>query len=220
MNPQELQERIEEINTQIDEGKTVDVTVEQEGESAQLEVSKVGDHSIARAPAAPPTTPVADAGINLDVSADNDISDAQIIEKITRASGKDTALGVPRVILTRDDANKVWVVVENCAYLTAGHTITVLAEDTTDLASVPRVFWAIIAPEELSLAAPVFHDLIYQCGGRLPNENIDPVDGKVFTRRETDDLFREIMKKAGIPRWKRTAAYLAVRSFGSFAWKG
>ena len=228
MNIQELQEQIEEINTQIDEGKTVGVTVEQEGEAAQLEVFKEGDHSTARAPAlhSIPPQAAAEAGIempaaavNLDVSAGDDISDAEIMEKIGRASGAGGDSEVPRVTLTRDENNKVWVLVGNCSYSTAGHSITAPDGYKTDLASVPRVFWALLAPEELSLAAPLFHDLIYRCGGNLPDGNIDPFDGKRFKRRETDDLFREIMKKAGIPRWKRTAAYLAVRSFGSFAWK-
>jgi len=112
------------------------------------------------------------------------------------------------------------VLFEKCSYQTAGHTISARAGYETDLASIPRLFWSILAPEELSLAAPLFHDLIYRCGGSLPEDGLNPFDGKLFERKEVDDLFLELMKKAKIPRWKRTAAYWAVRGFAGFAWKG
>ncbi len=237
MNDAKLKKQIKEINKRIAAGETVEVTLEGEKKSAHLAVDAKGARRRTRKPPTPKRQPAenevmgidaAAAGdtFRLDMDASGDISDAQIEEKIKQASGLAVAVGamadaedLPRVILTRDEAKRVWVLFEKCSYQTADHTITAPANYETDLASIPRVFWTIVAPEELSLAAPLFHDLIYRCGGSLPEDGLNPFDGKLFERKEADDLFLELMKKAKIPRWKRTAAYLAVRGFAGFAWK-
>jgi hypothetical protein len=131
---------------------------------------------------------------------------------------------LPRVVLTRDEQRKVWILVDDCSYqpnnIDPLCTITARRNFETDLSSIPRVFWSIIAREELSLAAPLFHDLIYRCGGgKLSPQQLAPPDCHVFKRAEVDDLFLELMTRAGIPRWKRQAAFWAVRGFAGFAWK-
>jgi hypothetical protein len=128
---------------------------------------------------------------------------------------------LPVVTLTHDDINNVWILAADCSYTTSNHKVTAVEGFRTDLSSIPRIFWSLLDPPELSLAAPLFHDLIYRCAGKLPSSfgRIDPGDGFVFVREQVDALFLELMTKAGIPKWKRTAAYLAVRGFAGFAWK-
>lgn len=239
MNDAKLKKQIREINKRIAAGETVEVTLEGDKQSARLAVDAGGARRLKRKPRSPENqlagsenktlgidAPAAGEAFRLDLVAAGEISDAQITEKIEQTVALSQAAGVagdtgdlPRVILTRDEAKRVWVLFEKCSYRTADHTLTAPANYETDLASIPRVFWTIIAPEELSLAAPLFHDLIYRCGGSLPEDGLNPFDGKLFERKEADDLFLELMKKAKIPRWKRTAAYLAVRGFAGFAWK-
>ena len=237
MSQAELKKQITEINKRVAAGETVEVSVEGEKQTAHLAVDADGARRHKQKPhkaknqadgdgKATGIDAPADQTFNLNLGAAEDISDAQIAEKIKRASELSDAAGVagddgdlPRVVLTRDEARRVWVLFQQCSYQTGEHTITAPANYETDLASIPRIFWSILAPEELSLAAPLFHDLIYRCAGSLPESGLNPFDGKVFERKEVDDLFLELMKKAKIPRWKRTAAYCAVRGFAGFAWK-
>ena len=121
------------------------------------------------------------------------------------------------------EGNNEWSVVEDNSYsANDGYTITVKKGFRTDLASIPRFCWVLIASYELSVVAPVFHDLIYRSGGgvvRAPDGRVEP-GAKVFTRREADDLFLELMTRAKVSYWKRNVAYLAVEYFGASAWKG
>lgn len=239
MNKTALKRQINDINKRIAAGETVAVTLEAEKQAAHLTVDAEGARRLKKKPSAPKNQPnksvsealginaaTTDKAFSLDFNAAGDISDAEINEKIEQAAALSQAAGVaadagdlPRVVLTRDEAKRVWVLFQQCSYRTGNHTITAPADYETDLSSIPRVFWSILAPEELSLAAPLFHDLIYRCGGSLPADGLNPFDGKIFERKEVDDLFLELMKKAKIPRWKRTAAYWAVRGFAGFAWK-
>lgn len=89
----------------------------------------------------------------------------------------------------------------------AGHpcTICVPAGFITDLASVPRLLWWLIAPFCLGPAA-VLHDFLYRRGGFY--------GGRTWTRRDVDRLFGRVMRESGVPRWKRRLAFRAVRLFG------
>ena len=53
-------------------------------------------------------------------------------------------------------------------------TITVPAGFEFDLSSVPRIFWSLIAPFELSIAAPLLHDFLYRYGGKPPVGSVRP----------------------------------------------
>ena len=117
--------------------------------------------------------------------------------------------------------DNLWILAEDCLYTTNdGFAITVKSGYKTDLASIPRIFWALISSFELSLAAPIFHDLIYRSAGEvaLPDGEVAPV-GKIFTRAEADNIFLELMTRAKISYWKRNVAYLAVHYFAEFAWR-
>ena len=87
---------------------------------------------------------------------------------------------------------------------------------TFDLASIPKVLWSIIAPFELSILAPLFHDSIYELKGHMDESHCVPISE--LTRSDADGLFLRLMQLEGITRWKRNAAYAAVRAAGSLYW--
>lgn len=74
----------------------------------------------------------------------------------------------------------------------------------TDFASVPRFFWRIVPPWGRYSPAAVVHDYLY-------------ATSKV-TRAEADHVFLVLMERLGVPAWKRTIMYWAVRLFGGAAW--
>lgn len=87
-----------------------------------------------------------------------------------------------------------------------------------DLASIPRAAWKLCAPFELSIAAPLIHDVLYRYGGRCREYAlIHP--WREFTRAEADQLFRRTMQAEGVPWWRSGPAYAAVRAFGSPSWR-
>lgn len=114
-----------------------------------------------------------------------------------------------------------WVLAEDCVYTTNDQiSLTAKRGFQTDLASIPRIFWPMVASFELSLTAPLFHDLIYRAMGKiaLPDGTVQP-ENKVFTRSEADEIFLELMTRAKISFWRRNVAYLAVDFFGKSAWR-
>lgn len=90
--------------------------------------------------------------------------------------------------------------------------IEIPAGITTDFASVPRILWRYLDPEDTCVQYPgLIHDQLYAWGGKLP-------DGREYTRLQADQVFREAMEISGA-RWdQRVAAYNAVRLFGASHW--
>lgn len=78
--------------------------------------------------------------------------------------------------------------------------ISVPAGFITDLASVPRVFWTLLPPDGKYAKAAIIHDYLY--------------DNALRTKKEADLIFLDGMTVLGVPRWKRTVMYWAVRLFG------
>ena len=105
-----------------------------------------------------------------------------------------------------------------------GSKITVKKDFVTDLASVPRMCWAFIAPWDVARAA-IIHDLLYkrirqyraECSKGLKNSE----DPKVINdaKKASDDVFHMAMKDAepSVAGWKIAAAYNAVRMFGRWS---
>ena len=105
-----------------------------------------------------------------------------------------------------------------------GSKITVKRDFVTDLASVPRMCWAFIAPWDVARAA-IIHDLLYkrirqyraECSKKLKNSE----DSKVIdeAKKASDDVFHMAMKDAepSVAGWKIAAAYNAVRMFGRWS---
>jgi hypothetical protein len=109
-----------------------------------------------------------------------------------------------------------WRLEADYSYRDAETTITVGKGFQFDLSSVPRLLWWLIAPFELSVAAPLLHDFLYFHGGRPPEGSVEPP--RIYNRAEVDAMFRGIMRKEGVPRWRQVLGYLAVRAFGRQAW--
>ena len=105
-----------------------------------------------------------------------------------------------------------------------GSKIIVKKDFVTDLASVPRICWAFIAPWDVARAA-IIHDLLYKrirqyrvkCSKSLKNYE----DPKVIddAKKAADDVFHMAMKDAepSVARWKIAAAYYSVRMFGRWS---
>ena len=98
-----------------------------------------------------------------------------------------------------------------------GWAMRIPAGFSFDLASVPRLVWWLIAPFELSLVAPAAHDWLYTHQGCVPSGSLIPP--RTFTRRESDQLFRILMQRERVTRWRWIAAYWAVRVFGWWPWR-
>lgn len=119
----------------------------------------------------------------------------------------------PPILSHRDGA---WVLEAPYAYHDAGTRITVPAGFRFDLASVPRLLWPVVAPFELSIAAPLLHDFLYRFAGAPPEPAIEPP--RRYARREADRLFRDVMAAEGVSAWRRHAAFLATRLLGGRSW--
>ena len=105
--------------------------------------------------------------------------------------------------------------------------ITVAQGFEFDGASIPTLARPIIGgPWALGLGPPALHDWFYAWEGRLPEmshtvltfngwvDALEPVGGGdrlVWSREDADRMFGRQMREWGVPRWKRRAAYRAVR---------
>ncbi len=131
-----------------------------------------------------------------------------------RVEIKDSNLLAP--VLTYIVTDKKWRLEQPYTYQDGEYSIKVPVQFMFDLASIPRAFWWLIAPFELSMSAPLIHDFLYRFSGKPPAASIVPQ--RTYTRLESDLLFGRIMKEEGVWAWRRTAAYHAVRWFGGNAW--
>ena len=87
----------------------------------------------------------------------------------------------------------------------------------TDLASIPRIGWMVVAPWDVARAA-IIHDVLY---GALREAFDNDWDVKVINemRKAADNVFREGMQAAEpkIPNWKSSPCFWSVRPFGRWA---
>jgi hypothetical protein len=131
-----------------------------------------------------------------------------------RVEIRDSTLAPP--VVTYVVSDKKWRLEERYRHRDGDREIRVPDQFTFDLASIPRAFWWLVAPFELSIAAPLIHDFLYRFRGDPPQGSIVPP--RLYSREQADVLFREIMKHEGVWAWRRAAAYRAVRLFGAAAW--
>ena len=98
------------------------------------------------------------------------------------------------------------------------HKIIVDEGFVTDLASVPRMCWAFIAPWDVARAA-IIHDLLYKRIRQYRGAGGD--DKKIISaaKKASDDVFHMAMKDAdpAVAKWKIAAAYYSVRMFGRWS---
>ena len=105
-----------------------------------------------------------------------------------------------------------------------GSKITVKKGFVTDLASVPRICWAFIAPWDVARAA-IIHDLLYkrirQYRAEKRKQELNFEDPTIIreAKRASDNVFHMAMKDAEPPiaGWKIAAAYYSVRMFGRWS---
>lgn len=123
-------------------------------------------------------------------------------------------------IISYDIRRCRWILHQGYTYSSGPHHIWIRPGFAFDLASIPRLVWWLIAPFELSICAPLVHDYLYSCGGKFQHDSKVAMWGcrLWYTRAETDALFLRIMCEEGVPRWRRTLAYVAVRLFGWLSW--
>ena len=105
--------------------------------------------------------------------------------------------------------DKSWVLLQPYTRETALGTITVPAGFRTDLASVP---WQVVWRKMFDkfgrwTGAAVVHDYLYRT----------QPDG--VTRKQADDVFKDLMRRDGVTRGLEETMYRAVRSQGWRAWK-
>lgn len=124
---------------------------------------------------------------------------------------------LPPPVITSPSVGR-WRLERAYTYHDGATAITVPAGFEFDLSSVPRLFWPLIAPFDLSIVAPLLHDFLYRHGGDPAAGSIEPP--RTYERAEVDRMFRTIMEAEGVPAWRRVLAYLAVRAFGGSAWCG
>jgi len=97
--------------------------------------------------------------------------------------------------------------------------ISVPAGYITDLASVPRLAWAVIAPFDVARAA-VIHDLLYEkINGAFKKGLIKTKSEREIYRSIADNVFKQGMEFAepSVSKWKIWCAYNTVRVFGRWA---
>jgi len=102
-----------------------------------------------------------------------------------------------------------------------GFEIFVKKGFVTDLASVPRICWAFIAPWDVARAA-IVHDLLYKSIRQYRSKKLKNSENpKVISaaKKAADDVFHMAMKDAepSVANWKIAAAYYSVRMFGRWS---
>ncbi len=105
-------------------------------------------------------------------------------------------------------------------YVGQHDVITIPAGTPTDLATVPRIFWALIPPQGAWERAAVLHDWLCQELGRydkqyaawMRGEIPDPPDPPQVNARHTDGLFRRVMREADeVPNVVAWIMWMGVR---------
>lgn len=76
----------------------------------------------------------------------------------------------------------------------------------TDFASIPRVFWAVLPPDDEYVMPAVLHDWLYW--QQLP----------LLLKSESDTVLKLAMEELKLPSWKIWAIYNAVSLLGASAW--
>lgn len=236
-----LKEKVRRINLEVDAGNSIQLNMSEGAKTAkpllinENKILEAKNKSLGSKEEVSNTKMRGgDDRFENDTSEDFDIDFNEIqltdedVHEIIKNAPQDTRMRsegsapVPIVNVTYDARAKTWILTSDCVYTTEnGWTITAKKDFAFDLASVPRFFWAIISSFDLSLIAPLYHDLLYRHGGLLPAGQLAPEKNPPFRfeREEADKILYELMKKAGVSWWKRQAAYRAVRTFSGFAWK-
>lgn len=134
--------------------------------------------------------------------------------------GKPVESDLPPVAVTYHAASEHWQLLRDYSAFDPRRNaiLTAMAGFTFDLSSVPRPLWFATAPFELSIVAPLFHDLLYRYGGKS-GRYLQLTPEIRYTRSQADDLFKDQMEDEGVGWFRRHSAYRAVRWFGGSSWR-
>ena len=129
---------------------------------------------------------------------------------------------IQRATVSYNPSTHFWSLIEDYSYVDKKRQleIAVYKHSEYDLSSIPRFFWRVIAPFELSLEAPLIHDYLYVTNGGRRNDPKQKMRGHIlslqtgnkeqYTRKEADLLFRTIMEQAFVSPLNVDLAYSAV----------
>lgn len=106
-----------------------------------------------------------------------------------------------------------YMLVEDFHYTSSAFgPITAPAGMVTDFASVPRLVWTYLSPEDpCILFGSLIHDFLYAVNGRLAL--------RTLTRAECDEVLREAMLASGARSTQAAVVYRCLRMFGGGHWK-
>ena len=120
--------------------------------------------------------------------------------------------GVKKVrVYGENNINRYMLVEEITVRLSNKEVIVIPEGYIWDLASVPRIFWAIVPPDSDAELAFLIHDYLYE--------------NRLFSRKFADDEMLKWSKELnGTDRWSirnidNYVRYYAVRCFGEKVWR-
>ncbi len=88
-----------------------------------------------------------------------------------------------------------------------GDSYVIPKDFKTDLASIPRLLWPILAPQYAGFVAPaILHDYLYSCR-------------HMVTRKYADQVLYSALLAEGVTKFTAIKFYLGVRLFGVFHFK-
>lgn len=120
-------------------------------------------------------------------------------------------------IEVKRDAGDVgsWELTADLIYIGVRDQFLVPKGFTTDFASIPSIFQGLIPKHGRFDAAAIVHDYLYNVQPKVwrPEGEYSRI-----TRKESDGIFRRIMKELGVGRIRRNLMYRAVRLGGWVPW--
>jgi hypothetical protein len=112
-------------------------------------------------------------------------------------------------LIARKSDGRLWQVYLPFSYevgsLGSGEIITVPAGFITDLASIPRLAWWLLPPDDSYSQAAVLHDWLCHRRGNVERQ---------YTSRQVAEIFEEAMGVLRVTPWKRALMFRAVLWFG------
>jgi hypothetical protein len=99
----------------------------------------------------------------------------------------------------------------------SAEAIIVPAGFETDFASIPWGLWNLFPPWGPHARPAIIHDFLYAREGYLPEEQVPPPLYR-YTRKDADRVFLEAMQVVGVPAWRRSMMFRAVRLGGGKGW--
>jgi len=124
----------------------------------------------------------------------------------------------PNIIPIFEDGKDLYQLAADWSVEYVGIKINIPCGFIFDGASVPRLLWCFFPPDGLYRPGVVVHDWLYINKGFL-RINDFLFRHLVFSREDSDNIFRGVMLNAGVKEWKAQVMWAGVRLFGWIPWK-